>query len=368
MGVRGFPNGWLRFDDVRVPREHMLVEPDAAHQVRMTQTTSRLVTRGRLHMQGAPSLAAARLCAAWSREFVNRRTIDGRPLGEHREIQARLAQTLADTFAIETVCQWCLLPEDQGSALNVRFEQNMAKNVTSLLSWQIVDRTMALLGGEGFETSASKARRGVPAWPLERLMRDIRNVRVSGGVDFQIDNWIARMSILSYYYPEPGHADELLSPATPGDVADPRLIGRNAGHLRWVTAQVHGFGRRCLTLARAHPDKEALLQDEPTLIRLTGVARELMACALVLARAATLAEAGDTSVLPVADVYCTEARHRVTDLLHRLDTPDAAPCAQVTGAWLARAVPVHRSADEATESPDDRDQNDQSDQNMERTT
>ncbi|QCX80845.1 Dimodular nonribosomal peptide synthase [Streptomyces sp. YIM 121038] len=365
MGIRGFPNGWFRFDDVRVPREHMLVEPDTAHQVRMTQTTSRLVTRGRLHMQGAPSLAAARLCTAWSREFVNRRTIDGRPLGEHREIQARVAQTLADTFAIETVCQWCLLPEDQGTALNVRFEQNMAKNVVSLLSWQVVDRTMALLAAEGYETAASKARRGVPAWPLERLMRDIRSVRVSGGVDFQIDNWIARMSILSYYYPEPAQADELMSPTAPGDLADPRLTGRNAGHLRWVADQVHAFGRRCLTLARTHQDKDALLEDEPTLIRLTGVARELMVCALVLARAATSAEAGDSAALPVADVHCTEARHRVADLLHRLDTPDAAPCAQAAAAWPAGPAAVHPGAEEAIGSPDDRDQ---SDRNRERTT
>ncbi|MEU2227246.1 acyl-CoA dehydrogenase family protein [Streptomyces sp. NPDC018347] len=366
MGIRGFPNGWFRFDDVRVPREHMLVEPDTAHQVRMTQTSSRLVTRGRLHHMGAPSLAAARLCAAWSREFVNRRTIDGRPLGGHREVQAQLAQTLADTFAIETVCQWCLLPEDQGAALNVRFEQNMAKNVTSLLSWRIVDRTMALLGGEGYETSASKARRGVPAWPLERLMRDVRNLRVAGGVDFQIDNWIARMSILSYYYPEPDHAEELLSPGTQPGATDPRLTGRNAGHLRWVAAQVHAFGRRCLTLVRTHPDKEALLEDEPTLIRLTGVARELMVCALVLARAATLAEAGDASALPVADVHCTEARHRVADLLHRLDAPDAAPVAEVAGAWLAGAAPVHPRNDEVTGSPNDRD--DQNHRNMEHTT
>jgi alkylation response protein AidB-like acyl-CoA dehydrogenase len=341
MGFRGFPNGWFRFDDVRVPREQVLIEPDPSHQVRMTQTTSRLVTRGRLHGMGATSLAAARLCATWTREFVNRRAIDGRPLGHHREIQAQVARTLADTFAIETVCQWCLLPEDHSAEINVRFEQNMAKNVASLLSWQVVDRTMSLLGGEGYETSASKARRGAAAWPVERLMRDVRNLRVSGGVDFQIDNWIARMSILSYYYPEP---DEPLSPASPSDIADPRISGRNDDHLRWVADQVHAFGRRCRRLARAHPDRDALAEDEPTLIHLTGVARELMVCALVLARAATMAQAGDPSVMPVADVHCTEARHRVAGLLHRLDVPDAALSSQVAGAWLAGGAPAYLGA------------------------
>lgn len=354
MGIRGFPNGWFRFEDVRVPREYMLVEPDTVHRFRMTQTTSRLVTRGRLHMQGAPSLAAAKLCGRWTREFLSRRTIDGRPLGEYREIQAQVARNLAAAFAIETVGRWCLLPEDRGAALNVRFEQNMAKNAMSLLSWQVLDRTMALMGGEGYETAASKTRRGVRAWPVERLMRDIRNLRVSGGVDFQIDTWIARMSVLSYYYPEPDHAAELLSATIPPDTTDPRLTGRNAEHLHWVATQIRRFGRRCLTLARAHPDKDALLDDEPTLILLTGIARELMVAALVLARAATMAEADDTSGLPLADVVCTEARHRVADLFGRLDTIDATPAVQLGAAWLAGVPPFHLTADVVTTPPTDR--------------
>ncbi|MFD9736295.1 acyl-CoA dehydrogenase family protein [Umezawaea sp. NPDC059074] len=350
LGIKGFANGWLRFDGVRVPAEHVLVEPDAEHQVRMTQTTGRLVTRGRIHHMGAPSLAAAKLCVGWIRDFAKRRTIDGRPLADYQEVRHQLAESLADTFVIETVSQWSLLPEDQDRPLNVRFEQNAAKNVTSLLCWRVLDRTMSLLGGEGYETATSKAGRGAPAEPVERLLRDLRHVRVAGGVDFQVDNWIARMSILSYYYPEPAHAAELTSGGVPLD-PDPRLDDRNADHRRWVAVEVREFGARCLALARAHPDKDSLLVRERLLIDLARLARELMTASLVLARAATMAEAGDHSGLALADIHCVGVRHGVADLRRRLDQEVPAAVAAVSAAWLADSGPDHLIADTVPGTP-----------------
>ncbi|GHB32013.1 hypothetical protein GCM10010377_22840 [Streptomyces viridiviolaceus] len=343
MGLKGFPNGWLRFDDVLVPADQMLVEPDTEHRVRMTATSSALVIRGRLYHIVAPSLAAARLCNRWAREFVARRTVDGRPLGEYEEIRRQLAESLAETFAIETVAQWCLLPEDQDRGLNVRFEQNAAKNIGTDLGWGILDRTLSLMGGEGYETSGSKARRGAPAVPMERLLRDVRGLRISGGVDFQIDNWIARFYILSYYYPRPESATEP-APSDPAAacIDDAHLSSRNLDHLGAVAAGVHEFGRICSDLVRAHPDRSELLQKERTLILLTRLARELLTMSLVLARASAMAGGGDDSGQGLADVYCTSAGHRVADLERRLSTSDPAPDLAALGdAWLENPAPAH---------------------------
>jgi alkylation response protein AidB-like acyl-CoA dehydrogenase len=335
MGIKGFPNGWLDFEDVLVPADRMLVEKGADHEVRVTPATAKLVSRGRLHLIAAPSLAVAKLCVQWARDFVLRRRVDDRGLAEYEEIQRQLAESLAETFAVETVSRWCLLPDDQDAGINLRFEQNAVKNVSSLLAWNIADRTMSLLAAEGYETARSKERRGVPPVPVERYVRDLRNLRISGGVDFQIDNWIARLSVLSYYYPEPDHAAELLSDEpVRHDFDGAHLSPRNLDHLRRVAAETRRFGRTCLELARRHPDRARLQERERTLIQLTGIARELLVMSLVLARACGAAEAGDDSTQSLADVFCVSAAHRIADLHRRLDAGEPADFAGVTAAWV----------------------------------
>ncbi|MFJ3809569.1 acyl-CoA dehydrogenase family protein [Streptomyces sp. NPDC090073] len=349
MGIKGFPNGWLEFKDVRVSGGHMLVERDLGHVVRTTPATARLVGRGRMHLIAAPSLAVARLCVGWMRDFASRRVIDERPLAQYDEVRRRLAETLADTFAIETMAQWCLLPEDQGRGLNLRFEQNAVKNASSLLAWDVAERTMSLLAGEGYETAPSKRQRGAPPVPVERFLRDLRNLRISGGVDFQIDNWIGQRAILSYYYPEPDHAAELEGDdEVPLDTTGTVLTDRNLGHLRWAAEQTRAFGRMCLDLARSHPDRAELDAEERTLIQLAAISREILGVTLTLARASTLAAAGDDSVQALADVFSTAARQRVTDLLGRLQSPPGPDIEAVASAWMSGTAYTFLTAAGAT--------------------
>jgi alkylation response protein AidB-like acyl-CoA dehydrogenase len=346
MGIKGFPNGWLEFRDVRVSGGHMLVERDAGHVVRTTPATARLVGRGRMHLIAAPALAVARLSVGWMRDFAARRVIDGRPLSEYDEVRRRLADSLAETFAIETMAQWCLLPDDQDRNLNLRFEQNAVKNASSLLAWDIAERAMSLLAAEGYETAASKQLRGAPPVPVERYLRDLRNLRISGGVDFQIDNWIGRLSILSYYYPEPDHAEELLRDgAVPLDTTGTALTPRNLDHLHWAADRTRDFGRTCLELARRHPDREELAAQERTLILLAGTARELLGMSLTLARAATLSASGDDGAQPLADIFCTAARIRIDDLHRRLQSPPAPDVTAVTTAWMSGTGFGHSTPD-----------------------
>ncbi|MDH6581124.1 hypothetical protein M2161_000230 [Streptomyces sp. SAI-133] len=299
-----------------------------------------------MHLIAAPSLAVARLCVGWMRDFAARRVIDERPLAEYDEIRRRLAESLANTFAIETMAQWCLLPEDQGRGLNLRFEQNAVKNASSLLAWGVAEDAMSLLAGEGYETAPSKRLRGAPPVPVERFLRDLRNLRISGGVDFQIDNWIGRLAILSYYYPEPDHAAELEhGDEVPLDTTGTVLTDRNLGHLRWAAEQTRAFGRTCLGLARSHPDRVELEAKERALIQLAGIAREILGVSLTLARASTLAAAGDDSAQALADVFCTAARQRVTDLLSRLQSPPGPDVEAVASAWMSGTAYAFLTAD-----------------------
>ncbi|MEV6809130.1 acyl-CoA dehydrogenase family protein [Streptomyces sp. NPDC051129] len=348
-GIRGFPNGWITLDKVRVPAEHRLLE-EGNGQARLTPAVSRLVTRGRLHMIVAPSLAVAKLCCRWSREFVKRRVVDGRPLGEYEEIQRRLADTLAETFAVESVARAALLNEDQDLGRNTAFEQNVAKNIASVVAGRVADRTLSLLAAEGYETAASKKRRGAPALPVEQAVRDVRNMRISGGVDFLIDYWLAGRNILSYYYPEP---DEPQAPAAPdASLLDADLTDRNRAHLAAVAEETHRFGLTCRELARRHPDRSALAARQRVLVLLSRISAELFTMAVVLARASgmtrTAAPAAEDGQ-HLADLYCEAARHRVAGHLRQLrdaasDEEGADYAGQSTG-WLSAAGPHPLSED-----------------------
>ncbi|MGW2253242.1 acyl-CoA dehydrogenase family protein [Kitasatospora sp. NPDC001660] len=349
-GIRGFPNGYITLENVRVPATHQLHE---AHdpRSRLTPAVSRLVIRGRMHMIVAPSLAVAKRCCQWSRDFVNRRTVDGRPLREYEEIRRQVAETLSETFALESVARAALLPEDLMLGHNLAFKQNVAKNIGSVTAWRIADRTVSLLAAEGYETAASKARRGAPALPVEQALRDVRNMRVSGGVDFMIDYWVAGRMILSYYYPEPAEAAAPTVPWNP-DPTDTELSERNRGHLAAIAADVQRFGHMCRELVRCHPDRAELAEHQRILILLTQITSELLTMSVTLARASRMSAEPDTADTAdgqrLADLYCTAARHRLADLWHRLSAAAGADDADFAGqsdAWNASDEPHHLSAD-----------------------
>jgi alkylation response protein AidB-like acyl-CoA dehydrogenase len=299
LGWRGVPFAVLRFDGVRVPREHAVINPEGAW--RGSPELGSVGTRGRLLIVSAPALAIARSCLRWSREFVAARRIDGRPLGDYGEIKRLLAASAADVFAIETVVSWCLLG-DIGRSMDVRQEQVAAKNLTSITCWRLVDRTMSLLGLEGYETAESKGRRGALPFPVERALRDARALRIVGGVDFNLDNLTARALFTKVDPAAAGGIDHLEVPG---------LSVRNRAHLDCVAAASRQLAEDRLRLARQFPEPEGLFENEHALILVRRIANQLFAMAAVLARAAS----GDQGLAgheqALADVYCGDARLRL---------------------------------------------------------
>jgi alkylation response protein AidB-like acyl-CoA dehydrogenase len=326
MGLKGFPNAALTLDGVRVPAERMLSE--GRHE-RLTPAVNLALSRGRMYLIAAPSLAIARRCAQWQRSFARRRSIDGRGLGRYDEPRRIVACSLADTFAIDSVAEWSLLGR---APVNLLFEQVIGKNIASVLCWRVVERTMSLLAAEGYETAGSKARRGAPALSLERFHRDARGLRISGGVDFQLDNWIGRRYVLSYYYPPPEDVALIESDDLGlGDLTGCGLSPRNLAHLRFTAAEVRRLARECLRLSRAHPDPEELFARERLTILVSQAASELLTMALVLARTAGMRH-DDAQAL--ADIYCSAARHRLADRWRRALAEDEPDHGRVSDRWL----------------------------------
>lgn len=333
MGSRGLPNGALRLEKVRVPREHVLVEGDGD---RLPAAIGFLGLVGRLHFTGAPALAIARNCAEWSRDFVVRRTVDGRPLGDYEQIQRLVAATVAEVYAMESVARLSLI----GAGPSDRWlEQFLAKNVLVRTAGRITDRTVSLLGAEGFETVASKRRRGAPDLPVERAYRDARGLRIAGNVDFQLDNQGAQLLLAAFYRdPDTGRA------APPADLGlstavDAHLTDANRAHLAALARYTADLTRTCRELADSHDDLTGLYEHEGTLVLVARIAAELLTTSAALARAShiTRSEADDTAQA-LADLYCTGARHRLETARRRLGAvrsgtePDHAA---ISRAWLS---------------------------------
>lgn len=307
MGSRGLPNGELSFVDVKVPAEHVFVDGDGA-ALPMSLGFVGLV--GRLLFTGAPALAIARNCLDWARDFVNRRAVDGRNLGEYEEIQRNVAESVADVHAMESVARWCLAPAGLADRW---FERMVAKNVLVTAAWRVVDRTVSLLGAEGLETEDSKRRRGAPALPVERAQRDARGLRIAGNVDFQLDHQAAR-TLLARDVPA------LAEPADPTGDRIGELSTANRGHVAALARHTHDFAVTCREL-RANPD---LFVQERRLVLVGRIAAELLVQSAVLSRAAAHPDTED-----VADLCCVESAHRLADAQRRLTAenttgPDAA--------------------------------------------
>uniref|UniRef100_A0AAU1ZV73 Acyl-CoA/acyl-ACP dehydrogenase n=1 Tax=Streptomyces sp. NBC_00093 TaxID=2975649 RepID=A0AAU1ZV73_9ACTN len=321
IGVNGL-SATIRLTDVRVPTEHTLLGDGT---LRLPRAIALQGSYGRTAFSAAGALAVIRNCLDHSAEFVSRRRVNGRGLGEYDKVQRIVATTLADEFAVESAVRWTMLepgPDDRS------FEMYVTKNLAAERSWQASDRTVALLGGEGIETARSKRRRGAVPHPVERHHRDARTLRTVGNVDF-INDHRAGMLLLARY--GPGTADALPVPDTSGT----GLSAANRRHLDSAVGACQELHRICRRLAERHPDPAELAEREEAVILVGRLATELFGICAVLGRAA---RPGSGSAEDLADVYATAARHRVTDLTRRLyaeEEPEAPDYAKISRAWTA---------------------------------
>jgi hypothetical protein len=167
--------------------------------------------------------------------------------------------------------------------------------------------------------------------PLERAFRDLRGLRITANVDFQLDNQTAWL-LISRYYNEQDRIEDR-APAF-GEVSDLHLNPANRAHLEAATAQVREFRRACQELVDKHPDPETLVRKEHLLILLSRIATELFTMSVVLARASTQGGTDSCASQDLADVFCTDARDRLAQLWRQLTLNVEPDHARLSRAWL----------------------------------
>lgn len=340
MGLRALANAVISFTNVKVPRENLIGGEGKGLKIALTTLND-----GRLSIPNG-SVGTAKLCLEICRTWGASRVQWGRPIGKHEAITHRIADMAATTFAMEAVADLATEMSVRGD-YDIRLEAAAAKEWNTLRTWEIVDNTMQIRGGRGYETAQSLAARGERPIPVEQLMRDYRINKIFEGSSEIMHLFIAREAVDKHLE----IAGAIIDPEKPfgakfsaflksaafyawwyptrwlGWALWPRYseFGDLAGHMRFVDRRGRKLARQIFHGMIVHGAK--LQHKQAFLNRVVDIANELFAMSASVARAAEMrrdkvAEAREATAM--ADLFCRIARERVDKLFYDLWNNDDA--------------------------------------------
>ena len=188
MGLHGIKLGLLRFNNVKVPRENILLgEGQGLKLAFVTLNTGRLTLP-------AAMTGVGKWCLRVARQWSKQRRQWGVPIGEHQLIATKLALMAQNTFAMDAVT-WLVSYMADAKKLDIRLEAAMAKMFCTEAGWDVVDETLQIRGERGFETSPSLKARGEKGFAVERVFRDVRVNLIIEGTSQIMRLFIAREAL-----------------------------------------------------------------------------------------------------------------------------------------------------------------------------
>jgi alkylation response protein AidB-like acyl-CoA dehydrogenase len=362
MGLKALANGVISFQDVRVPRENLVGEEGKGLKIALVTLNT-----GRLTLP-ATCAGVAKQCLEICRGWSNERKQWGVPIWKHEAIAHRIADMAATTFAMDSISKLASAMADRGG-YDIRLEAAAAKEWNTVRCWELVDATLQIRGGRGYETERSLEGRGEFPIPVERVMRDVRINLIFEGSSEIMHLFMAREAVDKHLQVagamiDPSKARREQLAALPGilgyyarwypplwlrGLGSPfryRDWGPLAPHLRFVEQSCRKLARESFHGMAVYQAK--MERKQGFLFRCVDVVMELFAMAATLSRARHMVDARDPEAeraLELADLFCRGARRRVRRLFHDLWRNDDAHKNRVAAgvmrgeqAWLEQGA------------------------------
>jgi len=174
MGLRSLYNGVVNFKDVHVPVENVIGKEGRGLKVALETLNT-----GRLTMSGG-CCGISKRCLKFSTDWGNARRQWGSSIGQHGAIADKIALMAAKTYAMEAMTMLAARMVDL-KQVDIRLESAICKMKCSEDSTDIIDDTLQIRGGRGFETAQSLKVRGEEPVPIERIYRDCRINKIFEG-------------------------------------------------------------------------------------------------------------------------------------------------------------------------------------------
>src|SRR5438552_5451862 len=336
MGLRGSRNVLIRFKDVFIPKENLLwKEGQGLKLALITLNTGRLTIP-------AGCAAGGRRMLEIAHEWANERVQWGAPIGKHEAVAAKIAWMASHTFAMEAIVWLTSGLSDRGD-VDLRLEAAMAKLFNNETAWQCADHLVQIRGGRGFETAQSLRERGEKAYPVERILRDMRINRIFEGTSEIQHLFIAREAVdphmkrgCKILQPEMPTGEKLAAAAKAGAhyaawypkkylgwSRFPKYgqFGSLSGHMGYVERASRHLARSIFHAMMRFQAK--LERKQMVLFRLVDIGTDLFAMSAAVSYATMLAKQGHENAVDLADVFCKEARMRIDfNFDHMFDNHD----------------------------------------------
>ncbi len=165
LGMRGVHNVQLKFENVRIPKEHLIGKENEGFNILMRMFVTERAT--------ATAEATAFMLGAieTAKKYSKERVQFGRPIAKFQAIRFMIADMVTICYAARLML-WNLCRQiDAGG--NPFKEAAMSKLFASSQGIQICLNALQICGGDGYTKE----------YPVERYLRDMKLMQIGGGTD-----------------------------------------------------------------------------------------------------------------------------------------------------------------------------------------